>query len=90
MLCDFRAVVIDNSLLIKNEPFLYRFVQYDARVAFDEQEIKEVVFPLPSVKAPGPDGFIGAFFKACWYIIKEDIVAAIVHMAKLRGTAQTS
>jgi hypothetical protein len=44
---------------------------------FDDEEIKGVVFSLPSIKAPGPDGFIGAFFKACWEIIKNDIFAAI-------------
>jgi regulator of replication initiation timing len=33
---------------------------------FNDEEIKGIVFSLPSVKAPGPDGFIGAFFKACW------------------------
>ena len=52
---------------------------------FDEAEIKEAVFSLPSVKAPGPDGFIGAFFKSCWEIIKTDVVNAIMHLANLRG-----
>jgi hypothetical protein len=28
-------------------------------------------------KAPGPDGFIGAFFKSCWEIVKQELVAAI-------------
>jgi hypothetical protein len=28
-------------------------------------------------KAPGPDGFTGAFFKTCWETIQFDIVAAI-------------
>jgi hypothetical protein len=32
---------------------------------------------MPSDKAPGPDGFTGAFFKACWGIIKDDVTAAI-------------
>src|SRR3954464_8521260 len=38
----------------------------DLEAPFDENEIKEAVFSLPFVKAPGPDGFIGAFFKSCW------------------------
>jgi hypothetical protein len=51
---------------------------------FDEQEIKKV-FSLPSVKAPEPDGFIGAFFKSCWGIIKYDVLAVILQLASLRG-----
>ncbi|KAM0914257.1 hypothetical protein ACQ4PT_011637 [Festuca glaucescens] len=54
-------------------------------VPFSEDEIKDAVFSLPSIKAPGPDGFIGAFFKSCWDIIHDDIAAAILHMANLRG-----
>jgi hypothetical protein len=27
----------------------------------------------PKEKAHGPDGFIGAFFSACWNVIKEDL-----------------
>ena len=52
---------------------------------FDEAEIKEAVFSLPSVKAPGPDGFVGAFFKSCWEIIKVDVVAVVMQLANLRG-----
>uniref|UniRef100_A0A453IMH0 Reverse transcriptase domain-containing protein n=1 Tax=Aegilops tauschii subsp. strangulata TaxID=200361 RepID=A0A453IMH0_AEGTS len=52
---------------------------------FGEAEIKDAVFSLTSVKAPGPDGFIGAFFKSCWEIIRQDIVAAILQFASLRG-----
>ena len=32
---------------------------------------------MPSDKALGPDGFTGAFFKACWEIIKDDVMAAM-------------
>jgi hypothetical protein len=31
---------------------------------------------MPSDKAPGPDDFTGAFFKACGGIVKDDIMAA--------------
>ena len=39
---------------------------------FSEEEINEVVKELPPDKSPGPDGFNGAFQKACWPILKED------------------
>jgi hypothetical protein len=32
---------------------------------------------LPLDSAPGPDGFIGVFFKKCWHIIRGDVMAAI-------------
>lgn len=32
---------------------------------------------MPPDKAPGPDGFIGRFYKACWETIKVDVMAAI-------------
>ncbi len=32
---------------------------------------------MPPEKAPGPDGFIGAFFKSAWEIIKEDLLSAV-------------
>jgi hypothetical protein len=43
---------------------------------FCEEEIKKVVDELPSEKTPGPDGFIGTFYNACWEIIKHDVVQA--------------
>lgn len=52
---------------------------------FTETEIGEAVFSIPSVKDPGPDGFIDAFFKSCWETIKGDVVTAIMRMADLRG-----
>jgi hypothetical protein len=32
---------------------------------------------MSSDKASGPDGLNGAFFKACWVTIKDDVMAAI-------------
>jgi hypothetical protein len=40
---------------------------------FIQEEIDSVVKYLPSDKAPGPDGFNGAFLKKSWLIIKQDI-----------------
>jgi hypothetical protein len=44
---------------------------------FSKDEVWETIKCLPSNKAPGPDGFTGRFYKACWPIIKNEIMAAI-------------
>ena len=49
----------------------------DLEVPFSQEEIKNTIYSMPSDKAPGPDGFTGAFFKACWETIKDDIMAAM-------------
>jgi hypothetical protein len=38
--------------------------------AFTVQELLNTIKELPPEKAPGPDGFIGTFYKKCWNIIK--------------------
>lgn len=42
-------------------------------VPFTEEEISRVVADSPSDRAPGPDGFSGAFFKVAWTIVGADI-----------------
>jgi hypothetical protein len=44
---------------------------------FLAEEVKAAVNNTASDKAPGPDGFSGAFFKTCWDTIKVDIMAVI-------------
>ncbi|WVZ55317.1 hypothetical protein U9M48_005990, partial [Paspalum notatum var. saurae] len=44
---------------------------------FTEPEVWEAIRDLPADRAPGPDGFTGAFYKAAWPIIKEDVLAAL-------------
>ena len=43
---------------------------------FSESEIFAAICQLPGDKSPGPDGFSGLFFKKCWPIIKQDVMAA--------------
>nr|GMD98895.1 uncharacterized protein LOC109164037 [Ipomoea batatas] len=40
----------------------------------EEEEVKEVVFQMNATSAVGLDGFSGAFYKACWEIVKGDVV----------------
>ncbi|KAL0865946.1 hypothetical protein Bca101_045064 [Brassica carinata] len=41
------------------------------------EEVKTVVFKMPSNKSPGPDGYTTEFFKSAWSIIGEDVVVAV-------------
>ena len=44
---------------------------------FTEEEVHAVVMEIATDKAPGPDGYIGAFYKASWGVIKDDLLAAV-------------
>jgi hypothetical protein len=46
---------------------------------FSEEEVRNAINLMPSDKAPGPDGYTGAFFKKCWDIIKVDVME-VVHL----------
>ena len=42
-----------------------------------KEEIKEVMFKMPTSKSPGPDGYTSEFCKEAWSVIGEDITIAI-------------
>jgi hypothetical protein len=48
-----------------------------------EEEVKVAINQLLGDKAPGPDGFTGAFYKLCWGIIGEDVMMDIITFGKL-------
>jgi hypothetical protein len=42
---------------------------------FTEDEVKSAIAELPVEKAPHPDGFTGIFYRTCWDMINQDILA---------------
>eukprot|EP00267_Zea_mays_P032771 XP_008666548.1 uncharacterized protein LOC103645237 [Zea mays] len=44
---------------------------------FDEEEVLAAINDLHAEKAPGPDDFIGVFFRSAWAIVKEDLLLAV-------------
>lgn len=42
-----------------------------------EAEVWNAIQDMPADRAPGPDGYTGAFYKSSWAVIKQDIMAAI-------------
>ncbi|KAG2712257.1 hypothetical protein I3760_04G116000 [Carya illinoinensis] len=41
------------------------------------QEVKEAMFSISVDSNPGPDGFGSGFYRACWDIVEDDVVAAV-------------
>lgn len=51
-----------------------------------EDQIKQVVFRIPTSKSPGPKGFTGGFFQDHWDVIRDDlikVVRAFWHLGKM-------
>ena len=46
---------------------------------FEKTKIFEVIKEFNEDKSPGPDGFLMAFFQACWGILKLDIMVVFHH-----------
>lgn len=46
------------------------------------EEIEEAVFQIGGLKAPGPDGFQGVFYKFFWDIIAEDVNGLVMDFAE--------
>ncbi|MCI02122.1 LINE-1 reverse transcriptase like, partial [Trifolium medium] len=44
-------------------------------VPFEEEEVRDFIWSSVGNKSPGPDGFNLNFFKACWSIVKNDVMA---------------
>ena len=41
------------------------------------EDVKNVVFSMNADSAPGPDGYSGHFFQACWDVVGLDVVRAV-------------
>jgi hypothetical protein len=53
----------------------------DLDAMFTEEEIWGVVKDLHPDRAPGPDGFTGAFYQRAWPVIKGDIIAGLLKLS---------
>lgn len=52
---------------------------------FSEEEIWQTILSIRVDKAPGPNGFTGAFYRLAWSIIKHDIMRAFQALWSLDG-----
>ncbi|XP_042962410.1 uncharacterized protein LOC122296672 [Carya illinoinensis] len=42
-----------------------------------EEEVKQAIFSIPIESSPGPDGFGSGFYRACWNIVRVDVVEVV-------------
>jgi hypothetical protein len=49
------------------------------------KEVKSAILEMPKVNAPGPDGFLGAFYSSCWATVQRDVVQAMRQLAQFWG-----
>jgi hypothetical protein len=56
---------------------LPRYELSNLEAPFSKKVVEEVINDLPQDKAPGHYGFTGRFYKACWPIIKSDLMVAV-------------
>jgi hypothetical protein len=56
----------------------------DLEAPFEVVEIEKTIKSIPGEKSPGPDGYIGLFYKKCWHIISADLTEAIQAFHSLR------
>jgi hypothetical protein len=54
----------------------------DLGESFSEFEVLAAIKSMPSDKAPSLDGFMGAFYKACWQTIKHDVMRVVTSRKK--------
>jgi hypothetical protein len=52
----------------------------DLESLFTEKEVWDTVRELPADRAPGPDGFSGAFYQRAWPVIKPDIMSCLLKL----------
>lgn len=50
----------------------------DIDIPITDKDVWTTIKTLPSNRAPGPDGYTGRFYKACWPLVRADFMAAIL------------
>nr|GMD40667.1 uncharacterized protein LOC109147524 [Ipomoea batatas] len=66
-----------NPTFIQNGPLVTDSQHHMLTCEVSAQEIKDALFDIDDLKAPGPDGFSAAFFKNNWDILGDDLIKAV-------------
>ena len=79
---------ISKEKILVREPFIKDFTKHIPKLvsredncnlnrSVTEKEVSEVLKEMQNGKAPGPDGFNVDFFKACWNVVKHDMLKVV-------------
>ena len=82
----FRGIAQEN--ILDRDPFIKDLINHISKLVsredncnlnrpVTEKEVSEVLNKMKNGKAPGPDGVNVDFFKACWNIVKQDIINVV-------------
>ena len=63
---------------------------HDIEGEFILEDVKAAINDTPAGKVPGPDGFLGGFFRTLWGIIKLDLLAALNQLYHMDNTSLAS
>lgn len=78
------GITCDTGLVERFIPSLVSESENSSLLAIpSSQTIKDVVFSIKQDSAPGPDGYTGQFFQACWDFIGADVVRAVTTFFEL-------
>lgn len=73
---------LSESLLKNIDPLLEEEEIKEMEKEFQESEVCDVIWGMDPDKAPGPDGFIGHFYRSSWDIIKKYLMRLIRNFHK--------
>ncbi|XP_010430851.1 PREDICTED: uncharacterized protein LOC104715105 [Camelina sativa] len=75
-----REILCDDGRLVDKLDHIKLEAESDKQLLTHDvtnEEIRRVLFSMPSSKSPGPDGFTTEFFKESWSIVGEDFLVAV-------------
>ncbi|XP_062112043.1 uncharacterized protein LOC133823367 [Humulus lupulus] len=64
--------------IMKLGPVLNAALIQDLTIDFSTQEVKDVIFAIPGLKAPGPDGYSSYFYQDNWNLVGLEVTTAVL------------
>ncbi|XP_056688147.1 uncharacterized protein [Spinacia oleracea] len=68
----------ENTALFHQSPLVIDAHSFILNAPYTREEVKNALWSIPGVKAPGPDGFGSFFYRDAWHIVGDDVIAAVL------------